>query len=1023
MTKKEEEERNIDGTLKRSGSTRHIQKPGERRMKLLEEEEMRSEKERELEEERRAQKIFEKQHPREAAKMRRKSERLARLKKEQALKGNKFEEDEALVLKEDEKEERRYDKSVEEDEEKELAKAKKKDKEDKKSSKKTTKKTSSTKMSLFSNLAQRRAARREAEKKRKAEDLATLPKNPVKRFFARLHPKRVFKFIFSLRGLFFFLKAAAAVFLLAVIAIGGLFLYYKKDLESIRLDQMTVSETVNTYLDRNGNILWEDKGDGDYLLVVEGDDIATYMRQATVAIEDRNFYNHPGVDFTALIRATLSTLTGKGVQGGSTLTQQLIKQVYFADEAKNRTVTGLPRKVKEMILALEVEKMYSKEQIITMYLNESPYGGRRNGVESAAQTYFGKSAKDLTLAESALLAAIPNNPGVLNPYNTYGNEALIARQHKTLDVMAEMGYISKEDAEEAKKVAILDTIKPEASQYDNIKAPHFVLEVKKQLEEKYGVKTMRAGGFTIKTTIDIRAQQYAEQAVANGAALMYANRSDNIALASVDVETAQVLAMVGSSNWNADVYGQVNAATSRLEPGSTIKPVLDYIPLFMQREGQNYGPGSILKDENIDKIYCNGNTAGCRLRNYSGTFYGNIPIRKALAGSLNIPAVKALYINGIDKSLETLHAMGDLSYCDNNDAGGLSIAIGSGCNITPIEHANTYATIARGGVYKPLSYILEVKNSSGDVIESWQDTEGTRAVDEQTAYMVADILGDAAARTMVWGSQGYSFGFVIPNVWTGTKTGTTTTAISTQTKDSLIASFSTSIATVVWNGNHDGSALADSSNTIVRRVVADYMDPVHNQLYASEGKWAPGNKPVRPAGIQTLTVNGITDIWPSWYNKSTSGIEKVDLVFNKRNKKLAAECTPEWLKETVSASKYKDPVSGNEVWSVPDGYNREASDTCSGGDLAGIILNGFAYSNGEVTFDATPGSNPLGSYTITVSYSGGKSPVVLNGEIKNGTNTVKVNDTDNISSLTILISDSKNQTQDSREIQAGSATN
>ena len=292
------------------------------------------------------------------------------------------------------------------------------------------------KMNLYSSLIYRSRAKKEAKARKDAEELAKLPKDPVKRFFARLHPKRVFRFIFSKKGLFFFLKSAAVLFLVSVIAIGGLFLYYKKDLDEIRLDQMKVSGTVNTYLDRNGQLLWEDKGDGDYRLVADGENIATYMRQATVAIEDREFYNHPGVNFFALIRAAISTVTGRGVQGGSTLTQQLIKQVYFSDEASNRTVSGLPRKIKEMILALELEKMYSKEQIITMYLNESPYGGRRNGVESAAQAYFKKSAKDLTLAESALLASIPNNPSYLSPYNTAANSALIARQQKTLDVIS-----------------------------------------------------------------------------------------------------------------------------------------------------------------------------------------------------------------------------------------------------------------------------------------------------------------------------------------------------------------------------------------------------------------------------------------------------------------------------------------------------------------------------------------------------------------------------------------------------------
>jgi penicillin-binding protein 1A len=836
-----------------------------------------------------------------------------------------------------------------------------------KAPKKALFKKKNNKMGIYSSLSYRHKAKKEAQARKEAEELAKMPKNPVLRFFAHLHPKRVFKFIFSLRGLFFFFKCVAAVILLGIIALGGLFLYYKKDLESIRLDEMKVSESVNVYLDRNGEVLWEDRGDGDYRLVVDADAIPEVMRNATVAIEDRNFYNHNGIDISGIVRAAWSTLTHQGVQGGSTLTQQLIKQVYFADEAASENRGGLARKIKEMILAIEVEKMYSKDQIITMYLNESPYGGRRNGVESAAQAYFGKTAKDLTLAEAALLASIPNNPAVLNPYNTAGNEALVARQQKTLDVMCEMGYISEQERDEAKAINILDTIRPETGQYDNIKAPHFVLEVKKQLEEKYGMKTMRAGGFVIKTTIDLRAQKIAEEAVATGAGMTRQNGSDNIALSSVDVETGQVLAMVGSIDWNKPGYGELNATTSLLEPGSSIKPVLDYGPLFMQRDGQNYGPGTILKDENIDRIYCGGNSGACRLRNYSGRFYGNITIRKSLANSLNIGAVKALYINGIENSLDILHKLGDISYCADRDPTqyGLSIAIGSGCGVRGIEHANTYASIARGGVYKPLSYILEVKNSSGDVIEQWEDTEGERVYDEQVAYMIEDILGDAQARTMMFGSMSYSFGFTVPGVWTGTKTGTTTTSNSAVTKDSWIASFSTAIATTVWNGKHDGSGLLNSSNDIVRRVVNNYMEKVHKDVYAKEGKWHSGDKPVRPKGIQNLKVNGQSDIWPSWYNSKTSGTTKEKITFNRVTKKVARDCTPESLRETIEVTVMTDPVSKNKVYSgIPDGYNREATDPCNYQGPTVAVSN---FSGGKLAFGAVKGTANLNAYIIYVN--------------------------------------------------------
>ncbi len=852
-------------------------------------------------------------------------------------------------------------------------------------------------MNIYSSLMNKRRAKKEARDKKYAEELATLPKEPIKRFFARLHPKRVFKFVFSRRGLKFFAKAFGILILVNVVIIGGLFLYYKKDLENIRLDEMKVSESVNTYLDRNGQLLWEDRGDGDYRLVADGENISPYMRKATVAIEDRNFYNHPGVDFTALIRATLSTLTGRGVQGGSTLTQQLIKQVYFSDEASNRTVSGLPRKIKEMILALEVEKMYSKEQLITMYLNESPYGGRRNGVQSAAKAYFNKDAKDLTLAESALLASIPNNPAVLNPYNINGHKALISRQHKTLDVMAEMGYITKEEAEEAKAIDILDTIKAETGQYANIKAPHFVLEVKKQLEEKYGMKTMRAGGYTIKTSIDIRAQEYAEKAVAEGAKIVRRNGSDNIALASVDVETGQVIAMVGSIDWNSE-YGEHNAATALIEPGSSIKPIIDYGPLFMQREGQNYAPGTILKDENIDNLYCGGRS-GCQLRNFTSKFYGNYTIRQSLGNSLNIPAVKALYIKGVDSGLEIAQKLGEKSYCADNASAGLSMALGSGCEVRAIEHANAYASIARGGVYKPLTYVLELKNSSGEIIESWKDTEGERVYDQQVAYMLSDILSDPAARQPLFGASAYGEGFRIPGVWTASKTGTTTKPNASVAKDSWMVSYSSAIATAVWNGHHEGKGLTSATHDIAARVIGAYMAPVHKDLYASEGKWKSGDQPERPKGIQTLTINGKRDIYPSWFKNN--GYEKQEMTFNRHNKKIATECTPESLKETIEVSVMTDPISKNKIYTLPDGYKEDEKDDCSY-TMPTVVIS--KYESGKIYFGVVKGSASLGSYTI---YLNGKQ--VGTGSVVEGENQVAISATigDNIE---VVVSDSNGAT-------------
>ncbi len=881
--------------------------------------------------------------------------------------------------------------------------------------------TKRTNLGVYSSLVNQKNRLTNSVKKRSksspAKPLAPLPKEQPARFFAHFRWERIKAYWFSKAGLVRIGKIFAACILIGIIAVGALFVYYKNQLKEIELNDLKISETVNTYLDRNGVVLWEDKGDNDYRLVVDEDQISTYVRQATVALEDRHFYTHPGIDIGGLMRAAISTLTGKGVQGGSTLTQQLIKQVYFSNEAASANRGGISRKIKELILAIELEKMYSKEQIITMYLNQSPYGGRRNGIESAAQTYFGKSAKDLTLAESALLAGIPNNPAVLDPYNTYGNEDLIARQHKALDVMVEMGYITQEEADEAKAVPILDQILPETHQYTDIKAPHFVMEVKSQLEEKYGIQAMRMGGYTITTTLDYRAQEIAEEAIRTGDALRSTNRSDNIAMVSLDVETSQVIAMVGSIDWNTPIYGEVNATTSPLEPGSTIKPILDYAALLSKQDGDMlFGPGTILRDENIDSLYCRGNTGSCAMTNATGKFHGDITVRESLSNSLNIGAVKALAIVGIENGLEVAHALGDKSYCADG-AAGLSIAIGSGCAVKMVEHANAYASLSRGGTYKDLAYVLEVKDPSGKVIDSWKDSAGTRVIDEQVAYELSDILSDADARSRLnFGQMSYSFGFIVPGVWTASKTGTTTTANSAVTKDSWMASYSTAIATVVWNGNHDGSGLSSSSNQIVRRVTNDYMEKVHKDLYAKEGKWKSGDQPVKPAGLQTMTIAGKTDIWPSWFTEEKSGTTKEKVQFNANNKLRASACTPASAIIEVEVTKVLNPLASvmslpndGVTYVAPDGYDYNTEDDCSSSSLPLSDIATITERNGRIIVTFTSEASSLYSYTLYLDGEAKVSGYITAGLIAQGINE-RLDGTEKVATLEVTDANGRTRT-------------
>lgn len=824
----------------------------------------------------------------------------------------------------------------------------------------TPKKSSKNNLSLYANLAHKRQTKKDLRAREKAEYLASLPKNPVLRFFARLHPKRVFKYWFSKKGLFMALKIVGVMILIGVISVAGLFVYFQKDLNQIRPEELSkrVQTTVSKYYDRNGELLWEDKGTGDYKLVVNSSEMSDWAKKATVAIEDRDFYKHKGISISGILRALVNNFKGGATQGGSTLTQQLIKQVYFADESAERGLAGIPRKIKEMILSIEVERMYSKDEIIALYLNESPYGGRRNGIQSGAQTYFGKNAKDLNLAESALLAAIPNNPAVYNPYNKQFNKSLIERQHKVLNDMVEMGYISKSEADEAKKFDILASIKPEQDQYANMKAPHFVQEVKKRLEEDLGVKIVRAGGLNIKTTLDLRAQNIAESSVASGVNTLYISGADNIALTSVDVATGQVIAQVGSVDYNKDGYGQTNAATSTLDPGSSIKPILDYASLFSETETA-YTPGTILRDENIDALYCGGNSGSCQLRNATRKFYGNVPIRFSLGNSLNIPAVKALSIVGVKKGLKTAHALGDLSYCSNNENAGLSAAIGGGCSVRQDEHTNAYASLARGGNYKPLSYIIKVENSSGEVLKEWKDSP-SRAIDEQAAYMVTDILADSSARTAVFGGQARSFGFLVPNVWTASKTGTTDDSKG-NAKDSWMMGYSPVVATGVWSGNHNGAALRSGDNTTVRRVMNDYMYGVHHNVYQADGKWKIGDKVARPSGIKSCSVGGRVDICPSWWDNKKSNSFSEEMEFDSISKKKATQCTPDSAKVKLVVHKTTDPVTKKVEIIAPEGYSASSEDDVHNCDDAKPIINSLSYSN-----------HSAGNYRIVASISQGK---------------------------------------------------
>ncbi len=827
--------------------------------------------------------------------------------------------------------------------------------------------TNGKRMNVYANLTHSRRRRKDQAARKRAEYLASLPKHPVKRLLYRLHPKRVAQYWFSKRGLFMALKIAGVAVLLMVVTIGALFAYYRKDLDQIRPGELAkrVQTTVTRYYDRNDNLLWEDRGSSNYRLVVKSDEITDYMKKATIAVEDKDFYHHGGISVAGLLRAAINNASSDSVQGGSTLTQQLVKQVFFAEDAQKRGLDGIPRKIKEVILAIEVERMYDKDQILNLYLNESPYGGRRNGVESAARTYFGKSAKKLTLAESALLAGIPNQPGLYDPYTAMktneGRQALINRQHKVLNDMAEQKYITQDQADAAKKVPILDTIKPVGDQFQNIKAPHFVQMVRSELEAKLGKKVVGQGGLIVKTTLDLRVQRKLEGEMDAMFKSSYPaiHGFTNGAATIEDVKTGQIIALMGSRNFRYSGYGQDNAAMSFIQPGSTIKPLV-YAELF-QNKGENklnFGSGSILSD--VRTTFQPGNYTP---QNATGDFRGNINIRRSLNLSRNIPAIKAMSISGQKQTLETIRAMGDQYYCTqgNEKQVTLSSAIG-GCGTRMVDHVNALASLARGGVYKPHSSILEVTNSSGDVLTKFKN-EQKRIIDPQAAYIVNDILGDVDSRRSLYG-QSVTAQSDAAGIRIAAKTGTSNLEVNgvVVPRDIWTVSYTPSLSAGVWLGNPDAKPLNPSAISAYASTVTDPVMVYATQLYEKEGKTKPNAWFQEPAGIQH--ING--ELYPSYYNKKLA-TSNAKLTFDRVSKKRATECTPSGARIEVGVTKSVDPFSKNTIYIAPDGYDATKNDDAHSCSDAKPRVVGITVTDSQITARISKGKFSLDKLSFSVN--------------------------------------------------------
>lgn len=635
---------------------------------------------------------------------------------------------------------------------------------------------------------------------------------------------------------------------LGVACIAVLFIYFSFTLpDPNTLLQRAVPESTKIY-DRNGELLYEVHGEAKRTLV-QLSDVSDYLKKATIAVEDKDFYNHSGISMRGLARAVWVDVTsGKKQQGGSTITQQFVKNALLTKDKR------ISRKLKEVILSIELEARYSKDQILQLYLNEIPYGRNAYGIEAASKSYFNKSAKDLTLAESAYLAAMPQSTTYYNPFGPH-RDALDKRQQTILGLMEEQGYISKEQKEQAlqEKVAFLPL-------QNNLKAPHFVLYVQDYLADKYGERTLEEGGLKVYTTLDMKLQLMAEKAVVDQAdknATKY--NANNEALVAIDPKTGQILAMVGSKNF----FGQsepagckpgkdclfdpsVNIPVSPRQPGSSFKPYV-YLTAFKKEFG--YAPASMLMDVTTNF----GNFGGKAYipKNYTGANFGPRSMREALAGSLNIPAVKTLALVGVNNAVETardLGITGEFKDC------GLSLVLG-GCDVKLLDHTGAYAALANGGVRNPVTPILKVEDRNNQLLEEFKD-QSKRVVDAEAVYELTSIMTDNNARSYIFGANSP---LAFPDRKVACKTGTTN-----EWRDGWTMCFTPSLAVGVWAGNNNFKVpMKKNADGVV--VAAPIVHSFIKQ--ALQGK--PAEEFPQPEGIKRVVVDSISGKLPTEFTPQT----------------------------------------------------------------------------------------------------------------------------------------------------------
>ena len=611
-----------------------------------------------------------------------------------------------------------------------------------------------------------------------------------------------------LLALVFFALVIASIFLFLV-----MFAWFSKDLPKPGEVVRKAGFSSKIY-DRQGQLLY-DLYEEERRNPVVFEQIPADLKHATIAIEDKDFYKHKGFDFLTLVRIPYNLIfRGGRVVGGSTLTQQLVKNVFLSNE---KTIT---RKFKEFVISTQIERKFSKDEILLMYLNESPYGGNGWGVGTAVEMYFNKPISDLTLLESAFLAGLPQRPSVYSPYSGRldddGKPFWQMRTRAVLAAMKDNGYIT--DAAYQEALSSIENLKFERAA-TQIKAPHFIFYVRQQLEEMFGSELLNKGGLKVSTSLDWRLQEKTQMAVMEEVEGVKKYDISNGAALAMNPKTGEILAMVGSKDYfDSEIGGQFNVVTDGLrQPGSSIKPIT-YLAMIQK----GYNPASMLMDVQT-AFNRNDQEEPYIPKNYDGKFRGPVNLRESLGSSLNIPAVKALSIVGLENFLNLAYSMGLKTFeptKENLSRYGFAITLG-GAEVKMIDLVTAYSAFANGGLKVEPVAILKVEDQNGNLLYEHHSVEGPRIIDQGETFIINDMLSDNNARLLAFGANSLlNTGKPI-----AVKTGTTNSM-----KDNWTIGWSQDVIVGTWVGNNDNSAMSyvasgiTGASPIWRRIIFTALD-------------------------------------------------------------------------------------------------------------------------------------------------------------------------------------------------------